>query len=375
MSPVSHKLSGFIHLAWTVATICCGSQGVLQAEGAEELPLPNWQTKEATPQEIKPVMTRAQLSPLLPEAPPEDRFDPFKLFIPRSLSVKPVEPAPPPVIKLHDVEAAVMTAAEQMPEESLLLDPQGLLPEIQADDVRRLLSNHASEAYITARVLLIKHDQMLAKDASLMGLASGVLTKKPTCLIVFPMGEPKRTRVFTSLEISRTTPVGYLAKMVGDCIRDSQQVSNDVEQLERFVTQLSIRLFWLERAFEFKTAPEPSTEVASAGSPLGKPDSASAPKGKSDAIATAPVDLLPEVIPAPPPTILPAGALEKWMTVSVKIAWGLAIAASVLIVGITVWRWRMRRIRQMVWLLPEIEHVERLGGSHCGGCGSAIKYG
>jgi len=355
----------------------CTSSVSFCAEGQEELPLPNWETKE-----VQPPRTRAHLSPLLPEAPPEERFDPFKLFIPQSLPVKTAEVPPPPLVKLRTVEASVLQAAEQMPEDSLLLDPQGLLPEIQSDDLRRLLSNHASEAYITAHILLIDHDQVLAKDANLTGLASGVLTKKPSCLIVYPMGEPKRARLFTSLEISKATPVGYLAKMASDCVRDAQQVTNDVQQLERFATQISIRLFWLERAFQFKD-PEKDTETAPADAPSSatpslpsaSPSPAPAPKASTEAAKEAELDLLPEVVPAPPPTIIPAGAVEKWTVIAVKIAWSLAIIAAVLATSIGLWRWRNRRMRQMVWLLPEVEHVERLGGSHCGGCGASIKYG
>lgn len=341
----------------------------------EELPLPNWTpAQDATPPGVTPPL-RSQVSPLLPEAPPEDRFDPFKLFIPHTSAPKTErESPPPPSVALQEVGSDTLRQANDLPDDTLLLDPEGLLTETQTEDLRRLLHTHASEAIITPRILVIGRDQVLPKDAKLTGLASGALTRQPSCLLVYPLGDPKRVRLFTSQEISRVTPAGYLAKMSADCVTDCLQVSNDVEQLQRFATQLSIRLFWLERAFDFLPQGQESAAIAAVTPSRVLPASPTATHGK-DAAEAAKLDPLPEVVPAPPPTILPAAALEKWKSLAGKIAWGGAIGIASLATLLILIRWRRRRLRQMVWLLPEIEHVERLGGSHSGGSGAMIKYG
>jgi hypothetical protein len=354
------------------------------AWGAEEqLPLPDWEKSEGA-SEILPIPSRSRLSPLLPEAPLEDRFDPFKLFIPHSMPVKQEEPPrPPPIVQLRTLDPSVLETAGQMPPDTLLFDPLGLLAEAHTEDLRRLLSNHASEAVITARILVIDHDQTLPKSASLAALASGVMTQKPTCLVVYPLGEPKRTRLFTSTDVSKATPPGYLAKLLEACVRDSEQVSDGVEQLGRLATQLSIRLFWLERAFDFKAPEPPPEEQVLKATPVPMPlEDNNQPSPAPEPTASSPVvasetshDLLPEVVAAPPPSIIPAAALEKWSMIAMRTAWIVA-ALCVLIASVFVgWRWHSRRLRQMVWLLPEDEHAERLGGPHCGGSGAAIKYG
>jgi hypothetical protein len=131
------------------------------------------------------------------------------------------------------------------------------------------------------------------------------------------------------------------------------RASDSVEQLQRFATQLSIRLIWMERAHPgvFGTAAD------------SMPTELAAPPA------------LAEVTHAPPPAPNLHPILLHWRPVTIAVAWTLAGLLGLILAFRVVRRWHRRRVRNSVWILPEVEVKPRFGAPHCGQGGVWIRFG
>jgi len=368
--------SGAVALA-VALVVCAGAS----ADESDSLPLPKWTPppgKTVDPDAANPLnlggglwprgsenpsaddppnQTSANSSLPAPPPPPEDSggiANFFKLFIPQSAPAIPTRKEnalPPQPVKMEILQPAL--DAEQ---DTYYLDPQLMIPEAQAEDVKRLLTNHANGAKVAIYVLVLAPGQALPEQFDLGKVASGALLQRLACLAVYPLNEPWRARLFTSKEVMEAASGAALSRMSQDCIRDSMDSSDEVEQIQRFITQLSIHLFWLERSYHLPT--HRATPVTL--SPL---------KASSR-------DLLPEV----ETQMADTNRLKEWLGRWSPIAKLTAVFLALLLIGI--WglrRWlfqRRRVLAQSVWMLPEIEVQERrLGAPHCGGHGRMIRYG
>ena len=276
-------------------------------------------------------------------------------FLPRSLfgSRRVAEPAlaEQPLTELSD---EAWLACEKAGGTTRLLDPQGLLSETQSEDLSRLLSFHSEQAGVTAWILLIDARQKLPQDADLSKLASGELARGSACLAVYPVGAPERARLFFTRSVTEAPTTAYLESLLNGCIREAGLSPDPVEQLQRFATQLSIRLFWLERAYPvLKPKAKESPQVIEVAEPMKEVTS-------TESIATA-----------------PSKFFSLWQTVKNYLPIAAALIVLLVVLVLALLRWRKRRQRLSVFLLPDFDpqHETRYGGQHCGGCGTSINFG
>jgi hypothetical protein len=201
----------------------------------------------------------------------------------------------------------------------------------------------------------------------------------PACIVVYPLGEPGRARVFFTQIVARTAEPSYLENLASTCIRESSENTDPVEQVQRFAIQLSIRLFWLERAYP-SLQPAPATPPA-----LPVPAAVPVPPpAKPEPTVTLPAmqeqPPLSEVTPfqtAPSAWSRMTAAISQNKSV-VYLGIGGLVTAGLLAVGaISLVRWRRRQLRQCVWILPDFPGpaATRFGGPHCGASGGFIQYG
>jgi hypothetical protein len=350
-SRLKKRAAGYYFVVQIVCVIYLAN-GAHAAGDVEELPLPAWVAEGEG--RLGPQVELSLLPEVTPASADENPDNPFKLFIPRS---KTAAPTKEPLVTLRPLAAEFLSLSENADSESFLLDPQRLLSETQTEDLQRLLSYHASGSKITAYLLLLNKDQILPSDFDVSKLASGALLQKTSCLLVYSLGQPTRARFFMSKEIGQTAPAGQLTAMAQDCIRGALQVSDEVEQIQRFATQLSIRLFWLERACKLGDEVMP------------------AKLSNSPEVSNS-VDLLPEVTNELLKTDLLPDYFIKWKRIGIIV---LAVIASLFVffvASIAIWRWKQKQARRTVWLLPEIpDHPLRFGGPHGGGCGATVDFG
>lgn len=259
-----------------------------------------------------------------------------------------------PAVPLKEVGADFVRACERAEADSYLIDPETVLHETQAEDLRRLLSYHAGESKISSYFLLLGQHETLPSSLDLAKIASGRLAHGNTCLVIYPLGEPWRIRFFMSRDITQAVTVKYLGEMMNACVQDSLQATDPVEQLQRFATHLSIRLIWLERAHPAAFAIQKDSVVA-------------IPEGD-------PTEWYPEVTAEAAETAPPVGLWDQWKGRVVIASWVLAGGGFMVAFALSIVRWMRRRSRRAVWLIPEAEFTRRLGGAHCGGGGASARY-
>jgi hypothetical protein len=359
--------------------LCCAgvaSAGVDQpVEKAEEnsLPLPRWSEHElkrfrdSLPGDNSPEV-RSDINELihapLPSGPRLDHFfnprdselsprlqaEDMGLFLPEAILGLPIQSQPSPVqpptplASLKNVPPEFLAACAQSLPKEYLIDPDQLVPEIQNHDMQRLLGFHAQDARIKLYVLMIGHDQKLPEGAELEKIASGSLLQSDACLVVYPLGEPWRTRLFVSRSIHNQISTEFLSETIQACLNESLQTSNAHDQLRRYTIHLSTRLFWLQKALVTGLADK--TE-------------------KDHALAELSSQLK---VPAAP-------SASSLTTLLIWISGSLLLLG---LVGITcrqIFHHRQLRSRRRIWMLSEPETVPRLGGAFTGGGGGMIRYG
>lgn len=298
--------------------------------------------------------TDASEAPLAGSRPAWD----LSLFLPDALlgrgsSNSAERPSPTPSAALKDLSKSFLEACSQSDPSEHLVDPDYLVPETQREDLQRLLEFHAHDARIKAFVIVTDTDQRIPAGASMSSVASGALKKLDSCLVVYPLGEPWRARLFLSKPVYQSASPSYFASLIEDCANDSMLVSDPVEQLHRFCVRLSIRLFWLEK--RMTKAPDAPPERIPAPVAAIRPEIHLAEeKGAA----------LPLEEPVPGRLDVPFSTLAA--AAAAMIALALAALAA--------YRRHRDKLRTHVWILPETETVPRLGGSFCGGAAAWIQY-
>ena len=278
----------------------------------------------------------------------------FLLPSPKSRSLTKPASAPTHPDQLRDLPADLVTKCYQSTAGQFILDPGYQLSEHERDDFERFLSYHARDSRIQAHVIFLAKDERLPASMSLARIAGGSLLKDNTCLLVLPVGEADRARMFFTNSIHKATPAATLADILSECINESRVEAESVEQVHRMLVKLSIRLFWLQNHLEplrpaEKASPEPS--------PL-------------------PTRPMPEVKltevqePSLPWSGQPLLRLNRWgvlVGILVLMTCGLWVA----------FRWHRYRLRTCEWVLPQLEEAnipQRLGGRYCGASGAALTY-
>lgn len=391
LSPLLSKavsgVAGIVTVAWHLTSCLCAQENEL-------LPLPAWSEQDAAllqqtgdpfplggvlwpdgfkPQDILPpaldsssnVLSNIQgrmTAPGTDSSAAGFRSERFLLFIPKQPSPVAGSSREAPVTPAHalvEISEDFLRDCESLEPDACLLDPHVLLPETQSEDLRRLLTYHAGEARTFANFLILDSHEKLPAHADLSRLAQGHLVQEHTCLAAYPLGEPWRARLFMTREIAQAVSPDYLSGILTACVQDALQASDSVEQLQRFATQLSIRLIWLERAHPALFTIPDDTSTSSTATPDIQP-----------------VTLTDVTVPASnmvPPT--PPASPLRWQKAAVISAWALGALLLLATAVIMVRRWLRRRRRNSVWLLPESDFRPRLGAPHCGHGGAWIRYG
>ena len=89
-------------------------------------------------------------------------------------------------------------------------------------ELGRFLEFHARESRIRIHVLVLPKDGQIPALAQLERVAGGGLLKSDSCLLVYPVSEPWRARLFVSKAVHDRTSADFLAETARATMPDDQ---------------------------------------------------------------------------------------------------------------------------------------------------------
>jgi hypothetical protein len=226
--------------------------------------------------------------------------------------------------------------------EKFLIDPQRLLSERDYDERLAFLDYHAGDSTIDLFVYLIGGEQEIPSEVREEELAERFFSSgRPAAIIYYYLGAPQRSALFLSPSLTDAISAPEQNRALESSIIQGFEKTMPTEQLERFLVQMSIRIYWMER----KLGGQPVT-----------------PEEAGD------VDLavvMPEVAETRPMKF------EAVRQAVVGFAVPAAVLLGALLSAIGLRHWNRSRVR---YRFPDFEVEPRLGGSHAAGIGAVISF-
>ena len=221
-----------------------------------------------------------------------------------------------------------------------LTDPQGLLRTADYRDRLGFLNYHAGDSAIDLFVYLIGGDQEIPSAVREEEMIERFFADgRPAAVVYYYLGAPQRSVLLLSPSITDTIVVAEQQRALESSVMQALERTSPTEQLEKFLVQLSIRIYWMERMISSETSPLEGSQIAA--------------------------------IPVSPAR---AGDSDKWMKLRELAApWVLPAsgAGAVCLTVLSLLEWLRRRAR---YHFPEFEVEPRLGGAHAAGVGAVISF-
>lgn len=223
-----------------------------------------------------------------------------------------------------------------------LVDPQNLLAERERKDLEEFLNDHAGDSSIDIYVYVFGTDQQISGDVREEEVVERLYSVgKPAMVIYYYLGAPQRSTVYLSPVITDAVSAAEQRRALESSVMKAFGSTKPFDQVEAFLVQMSIRIYWMERMAE-GTAEQTMQEI-----PVGE---------RARAIRK-------KEIPADRSMKFPA-----WVRFAVWIF--AAASGGVLALWSFVMWWRSR----VRYRFPEFEVERRLGGSHAAGIGAVISF-
>lgn len=271
---------------------------------------------------------------------PEPRVAPE----PEVPSLDPVVPEPdydPQVIPEEYLEDYFLASAPSA--KGYLVDPQRLLSMQESLDREGFLEYHADDSKVDIRLYLFDAQQEIPAPYTLQRLVSERYSDGPLSVVVFCfLGDPSRNVLAFGGQGSMDVPATDVRKILESARMKAQEKSDPAAQVESFIVQLSIRLYWLEKELaEARLAATPA--AAQAPHPSG--GNASKPAS-------------PGVMAMARPYLLYAMVGVTGLALS---AWGVGMAWIL---------WKRNRKYQF----PVLDPPRRLGADYAAGVGAVLAF-
>lgn len=299
------------------------------ASASEEIAFPAWRDKERAEFEAAGWLAGATL--LTDESAPE------------LLQAEPPKPEEiagdlTPVIEIPEKFLPAYFAERP---KTFLVDPQSLLSPADSRDRLNFLNYHASDSSIDLYVYLIGGDQEIPGEVrDEETIERFYATGRPAALVFYHLGAPQRAVLHLSPSLTDTISSAEQNRALESSVMQALESTKPAEQLEKFLNQMSIRIYWMERLLTADTA----SKTAALSAPA-----AAAPK--TSAAKSARMIWLLE--------------LAGKATIPATVLLGSLVA----ILALSHWLRRSARYR-----FPEFDIEPRLGGTHAAGIGAVISF-
>ncbi len=221
-----------------------------------------------------------------------------------------------------------------------LVDPQELLGSKGYRDREKFLEYHSGDSKIDLFVYLFDGHQEIPSEVREEEIVERHFAEgKPAVVVYYYLGEPGRSDIYVSPRISDAVSAAEQRRALESSLAEALEKPDKFAQFEAFCVQLSIRIYWMERAAGLvKEVPR----LAALPAPAAQAEQ------ESRAIA-------PEF----------QAILSEWGSLAGFL---LAIAATAA-AGVYFVRSRAR------YRFPAFDVPPRLGGAHAAGIGAVISFG
>ncbi len=304
---------------------------VAGAFAAGEPLLPAWNGTERADLEAAGWIPGALLltdEPLPDETPPE----PLKMPLP-----KPEEIAGDFALSSEVAEEFLPAYFAERPK-SFLIDPQNLLSGPDHRDRLGFLNYHASDSSIDLFVYVIGGGQEIPSEVREEETIERFFSEgRPAAIVYYYLGAPQRSVVYLSPSLTDAVSAAEQHRALESSIMQAFEKVDASGQFEKFLVQMSIRIYWMERML----AGESAAGIGAALPPVSHEKIAAAEK-------------MPWLRDLPVRYGVPVASL---------------VAAFLTLFGLHHWLALRARYR-----FPEFEVEPRLGGAHAAGVGAVISF-
>lgn len=226
--------------------------------------------------------------------------------------------------------------------ESFLIDPQGLLSTSDFRDRLAFLNYHASDSSIDLFVYVIGGDQEIPSEVREEETIERFFSEgRPAAIVYYYLGAPQRSVVYLSPSITDSISAAEQHRALESSVMQAFEKTNHPEQFEKFLVQMSIRIYWMERMLAGDSA---AANTSSEGLP---------------AFTTA------------GPQKQPSEKLVWAKALMAKFYLPVSLLVAVFLTAFGFNHWLRLRAR---YRFPEFEVEPRLGGAHAAGVGAVISF-
>lgn len=302
------------------------------AWGALEPPLPVWRDED------REAMERGELVPgltLLTETTAQEAAAEAEVPSPAAGEISADEQESPEVAErfLDDYFGTRPT--------DFLVDPQQLLGTKDARDRQSFLKYHSGDSEVDLFVYLFDGHQAIPSEVREEEVIERFYSDgKPAVVVYYYLGAPQKSEIYLSPFLSETVSAAEQRRALNSSVEEAMEKPDALAQFEAFCVQLSIRIYWMERAAGL-VEDAPAIPLARRVHAVEKEEAASG-------------------------AVLQAKEWGHRYGVSSGI---MAGAVLIVVGGLSIARRRAR------YRFPSFEVAPRLGGSHAAGIGAVISFG
>ncbi len=217
---------------------------VLPASAFREPMLPTWIDKERAELEAAGWIPGAILltDDPIPDEPEEPASVPLEVEPPKPEEIaEDLKPSP-------DIAEKFLPAYFAERPKSFLIDPQGLLSPSDYRDRLGFLNYHASDSSIDLFVYVMGGDQNIPSEVREEELIERFFSEgRPAVVVYYYLGAPQRSIVYLSPSITDSVSAAEQRRALESSVMQAFQKIEPSEQIEKFLVQMSIRIYWMER--------------------------------------------------------------------------------------------------------------------------------
>lgn len=225
---------------------------------------------------------------------------------------------------------------------TFLVDPQGLLGPVDYRDRLGFLNYHAGDSSIDLFVYVFKGDQEIPGEVREEEIVERFFSEgRPAAVVYYYMGAPQRSVLYLSPSLTDIVSAADQRRAMESSVMQAFKDVDPSRQIEGFLVQMSIRIYWMERM-------------------IG---------GASEAGDHPPVVYQAARVGEETPTVMVK--LRPLLESAGRFALPASLAIATLLVAMVAAFLGKRRAR---YRFPEFDVEPRLGGSHAAGVGAVISF-